>query len=112
MTHFSTPTAQQVKEALRRIPTYQHRRVFYDALENPNWVRPLFEAKAFVAPDEPKVDDKGLVREAPWPEMDYLVRVAKDAPKDVVDVLLELKDSANSWVRRGVFAVGAVIPPD
>lgn len=110
MNGYSTPSPEQVEKALRRIPTYQHRRVFYDALMNPNWVRPLFDAGAFVGPDEPKVDEKGLIRETPWPEMDYLVRVAIDAPADVVDVVLGLEASSNSWVRRGVFAIGAIVP--
>jgi hypothetical protein len=44
--------------------------------------------------------------------MDYLVRVAPDAPEVVVDVMLKLKGSNNAWVRRGVFEVGASIPAE
>lgn len=112
MSKFKTPTPEEVQVALRRIPTLQLRRVFYLGNKNPNWVKPLAEAGAFTRPPEPTVDEKGLVREEYWPEIDYLKEMAALAPGDVVDVLLTLKDSTVSWIRRAVFEIGAKIPAD
>jgi len=112
MNNFKEPTSEQVREMLRKIPTLQLRRVFYSGNKNPLWVRPLLNAGAFINPPEPIVDDKGLIREQPWPEIEYLKEMARHAPDAVVDVLLTVKDSENSWIRRGVFEIGAAIPAE
>jgi hypothetical protein len=110
MSGYSVPTDAQAKEALRRIPTFQLRRAFYEALNNPNWVEPLYKAGAFAPPPERTVDAEGLVQEVYWPEIDYLSRVAPEAPTAVVDVLLSLRKSTNSWIRRRTFELGASLP--
>lgn len=112
MATFKTPPAELVAETLRKIPTLELRRVFYRSNKNPNWVKPLFEAGAFSAPQEAVVDERGLIREPYWPEIDYLKEMSQFAPEDVVQVLLSLKDSTNSWIRRAVFEIGANIPPN
>ncbi|MCK9914657.1 MULTISPECIES: hypothetical protein [Microbacterium] len=84
--------------------------MFYEELANPLWVAPLMEAFAFDSPPEPTVDSDGLIREVYWPEMDYLTRMADFVPNDVVTVLLRLKASSNSWVRRGTIEIAAKVP--
>ncbi|MDO8363922.1 MAG: hypothetical protein Q7V88_13570 [Actinomycetota bacterium] len=112
MVSYHAPTQEQVREALRRIPTTQLRRAFFEGLKNPLWVEPLSAEGVFDSPPEPERTDDGLIRDIYWPEIDYLLRVARDVPQAVVDVLLRLQDSNNAWVRRGVFEIGATIPPD
>lgn len=107
-----TPSPDQVRAALLKIPTFQLRRVFYEGLENPLWVRPLFDAGAFTSPPEPESTGDGYVRDTYWPELSYLTRIAPQAPDDVVDVLLKLQDSNNAWVRRAVFEIGSQIPAE
>lgn len=106
------PSPDQVRAALLKIPTFQLRRVFYEGLENPLWVRPLLDAGAFTAPPEPESSGEGHVRDTYWPELAYLIRIAPQAPDDVVDVLLKLQDSNNAWVRRAVFEIGSQIPAE
>lgn len=110
MSKFKAPTRADVNAVLLKVPTLQLRRVFYEGLLNPLWVKPLFEAGAFSSPPEPQVTDDGYVRDIYWPELSYLSRMASVVPADVVDVLLRLKDSNNAWVRRAVFEIGAKIP--
>jgi hypothetical protein len=109
---FQPPTDDQVKEVLRRIPTPQLRRAFFEGLKNPLWVVPLAKEGVFGNPPDPKDAGDGLVRDVYWPEIDYLIRVAPDVPEAVVDVLLKLGKSSNSWVRRGAFSIGATVPAD
>ncbi|MCV7254719.1 hypothetical protein H7J86_21390 [Mycobacterium hackensackense] len=109
---FKAPTEEQVREVVRKIPTLQLRRAFFEGLKNPLWVEPLAKQGVFSNPPEPEVADDGLIRDVYWPEIEYLVRVAKDVPEAVVDVLLKLGKSNNAWVRRGAIAIGATIPPD
>ena len=112
MAKFQAPTDAQVEEVLRKIPSPQLRRAFFEGLKNPLWVTPLARKGAFSSPPEPQVMEDGLVRDVYWPEIDYLIRVAPEAPASVVDVLLKLSKSNNPWVRRGVFTVGSIIPAD
>lgn len=112
MTDFTPPTTEQVKGAIRRIPSLQLRRAFFEGLKNPLWVEPLAKEGVFDNPPEPEQTDDGYIVDTYWPEMDYLTRVAPEAPKAVVDVLLKLGGSSSAWVRRGVFEIGASIPAD
>lgn len=110
--YYLAPTPESVHEALLKIPTYQLRRVFFDGLENPLWVRPLLSAGAFTAPPEPEPTGDGYIRDTYWPELSYLTRIASRAPDDVVDVFLRLKQSNNAWVRRAVVEIGSQIPTE
>ncbi|MEV6849994.1 hypothetical protein [Actinoplanes sp. NPDC051411] len=110
MSSYKAPSNADVQAALLKIPTFQLRRVFYEGLKNPRWIRPLFEAGAFAHPPEPENTDDGYIRDVYWPEMSYLTRIAPEAPSDVVDVLLSLGNSNNAWVRRAVFEIGSRIP--
>lgn len=112
MTRFQAPTGAQIEAVLRRIPTPELRRAFFEGLKNPLWVEPLAKIGMFDNPPEPEHTSDGLIRETYWPEADYLTRVAPAAPHAVVDVLLKLERSNNSWVRRAAFAIGSTIPAD
>jgi hypothetical protein len=112
MSSYRAPTPEQVRAALLKIPTFQLRRAFYERLENPLWVRPLLEAGAFTNPPEPESTGDGYLRDTYWPEVSYLTRIAPQAPEDVVDVLLQLRESSNGWVRRALFEIGSQIPAE
>lgn len=110
MSGFISPTSEQVKEALRRIPSPQLRRAFYEGLSNPLWLEPLKQEGAFLEPPSRVIMADGSAGDPYWPEIEYVVRVAAGAPTVAVDILIALKDSENAWVRRALFAVGAVVP--
>ncbi|MBN9618504.1 MAG: hypothetical protein J0H43_02050, partial [Actinobacteria bacterium] len=108
--NFRKPTDEQVSEILRRIPTLQLRRAFFEGLQNPLWVEPLAKAGCFTTPPEPERTEDNLVRDLFWPEIDYLIRMAPAVPDAVVDILLKLRQTNNAWVRRGAFTIGSAIP--
>lgn len=112
MSEFRAPSDAEVAEAMRRIATPQLRRVFFERLRNPLWLEPLAQLGLFKTPPEPTTASDGTVREAYWPEIDYLVRVAPMRPTQAVDVLLQMDATENSWVRRAVFTIGASIPAE
>lgn len=111
MSDYAVPTAAEVHAAVRRLTTYQLRRVFYEGLENPHWVKPLADLNVFTNPPEPEPTGDGYIKDVFWPEVSYLLNVAETAPVEVVDVLLSLVGTSNSWVRRAAFVVGAKVPP-
>ena len=104
------PDPAGVQATLRKIPTVQLRRVFYEGLNNPLWVRPLLDAGAFSSPPEPTQTEDGYIRDTYWPEISFLTRIAPSVPVDVVDALLPLNNSSNGWVRRAIFEIGSGIP--
>lgn len=110
MTRYKAPTQYDVQVMLRRVLKPEQRRAFYSGLVNPLWMKPLAKEGAFTNPPEPEVTADGLVRDVYWPEIEYLVRVSRDEPEAVVDVLLKFQDSNNAWVRRATFEIGAGIP--
>lgn len=112
MTDFKSPSDDQVRGAIRRIPNLPLRRAFFEGLRNPLWIQPLARMGAFSSPPEPEHTDDGYIRDTYWPAIDYLTRIAPVAPSQVVDVLLKLGASNNAWLRRGVFEIGATIPAD
>lgn len=110
MTGFTAPTAEQVKEVLRRVPTPQLRRAFFEGLKNPLWLEPLKNEGVFQTPPPRVTMDDGSTGDTYWPEIEYVVRVASQAPSVAIDILLSLKESDNAWVRRALFAIGAAVP--
>lgn len=112
MTTYRRPTAEEVREMLASVGPPQLRRAFYQGLQNPLWVAELAQQDAFATPPSPERDEEGYVRDAPWPEVDYLIAMANLVPDEVVTVAVTLISSENAWVRRGIVEIAAKVPPD
>ncbi len=54
----------------------------------------------------------GMVLSDPWPEIDYLVRMAPIVSKDVTKVFEGIAASDNQWVRRGIMEAASELSPD
>jgi hypothetical protein len=108
---FTTPSPEEVDMTLLSISRSQLRRVFFEGLDNPSWLRPLSSAGAFLHPPEPRASDDGFNRDVYWPEISYLTRMARIDPVAVVDALVPLSRTRNAWVRRGVVEIGSQVPP-
>lgn len=108
---YRIPNDDEVRAALSRLGNLQLRRAFYSKLENPHWVSALYEQGAFRNPPTTKVMPDGTVRSDPWPEIDYLVRMAPVVSADVMNVLERIADSTNQWVRRGIMEAATTLGP-
>ena len=88
MKSWKIPTAEQVEKAIALIGRAEHYRLFFDRLENPNWISRL-HAKGYFKKPPATIEDKvkATVSFPLWPESRYLIRVAKLAP-DEVDALV------------------------
>lgn len=107
---FEAPSPELIEEVLVRIGDLQHRRVFYDGLENPRWVKPLADANAFGNVPATVVDAEGYLRTTPWPEGDYLVRMAAHLPEEVAEVLGPLKETEDPYVQRVILQAATHMP--
>lgn len=106
------PDAQLVQTALSRIGDPQHRRVFFERLENPQWVSALDAQHVFDSLPETVIDAAGREVWRPWPEGEYLVRMAPRAPKAVGRILSRVTESANPYVHELVLRAALTLPPD
>lgn len=109
---FEVPTDEEVHAVLARLGSLHLRRAFYAQLVNPHWVGALARQDAFTNPPATEVMPDGMVRSDPWPEIDYLVRMAPVASSDVAGVLVGIADSTNQWVRRGVVEATLALTPE
>jgi hypothetical protein len=110
---YSTPSRQQVLDALARMGgKLQFRRGFYGKLQNPNWVAALDSERAFSNPPAVRTESDGTMRVDPWPEIDYLVRMAPLAPEPVARVFGRVATSDNPWIRRAVLEGLGDLPAD
>ncbi len=83
---------------------------FFRKLDSPDWIKPLVEAGLFRNPPPPQRVDEDLVSFPPWPESDYLARMAPLAPKDVGAALLEIPATRNESVHMDLARAAAHVP--
>ena len=86
MKSWTKPTTELIDRALASAVDYEQRRYLFSRLENPLWAKPLAERDCFRNPPAPKEIGNGYIQFPPWPESQYLARVAKGAPKDVIEM--------------------------
>lgn len=107
---FAPPDAGAVESVLVRLGDLQHRRLFFERLQNPWWVRALDEAGAFDRAPDLQEDDAGQLRFRPWPEGEYLARMAGAVPEDVARIFLRVGETPNPYIARLVAQAAARMP--
>lgn len=89
------PSPEVVKKALdaikKRSADYEY---FFDKLNSPEWIKPLWDAGLFSHPPEPLKDGQ-YVRFPIWPESRYLARMASLEPNVVLKVIQQIPDTEN-----------------
>jgi hypothetical protein len=107
---YEPPDEDLVRRALARVGDLQHRRVLYEGLENPLWVEPLDKEHAFDEAPEAAADEAGGIRTRPWPEGDYLARMAPLVPEAVARVLLRHVATENPYIQQLIIQAAASMP--
>lgn len=96
MKSWTKPTPEAVSRALALIARLEHRRYFFDKLENPLWLDELRARGLFKSPPPISRDPaNGILRVPPWPESGYLSRMAAYEPVLVRDIILEMQETDN-----------------
>jgi hypothetical protein len=106
---YDPPETAIVESMLVRLGDLQHRRLFFERLQNPWWVRALDDVGAFNHVPSQQEDEADL-RFRPWPEGGYLARMAGSVPEDVANVFLRLGATPNPYVARLVAQAAANMP--
>lgn len=69
---------------------------FFGKCENPNWIAPLRKKGWFNNPPKPIPNEEKRTIQFPfWPQSQYLARMAKKIPNQVLEVILEIPDTGN-----------------
>ena len=111
MKSWKTPTPEQIDRTVALLAQREHRRHFFDRLENPEWLDPLEKKGFFKSPPPPILDEsKGTLAFPVWPESRYLARMAKLAPEKVAPILRAIPDTENIRVHDD-FADAALAMP-
>src|SRR6266536_1422670 len=107
---WATPESGEVQVVVGSLTDENLKRLFFAELQNPNWLEPLAALGVFATEPEAWVDDAGLRRPRPWPEGEYLARVAADEPAAVTGLLVGHAASENPWVHRVVLDAALAVP--
>ncbi|MFI5394326.1 MAG: hypothetical protein ACHQ9S_02235 [Candidatus Binatia bacterium] len=111
MKSWKKPTPEQVTKALALLGRAEHRRYFFDRLDNPEWIVLLRERGFFAAPPAPiQSSEDDSVRFPPWPQSRFLARVARDAPELVKEVTLAIPATDNIAVHEDIVDAALVMP--
>ena len=107
------PTSSHTKQLRDLQLRLAQRKYFFGRLTNPAWVEHLANAGFFSNPPAPQVTPDQSWRARAWPEGDYLVAAAADAPAKVASILEAVPSSNDNPVVWDIVASGARrLPPD
>jgi hypothetical protein len=108
----ANPVDVDVERLAQRLLRRAQRQRFF-ARANPAWLLPLARAGFFRRPPERRIEADGSWRVTPWPEGEFLVRVAATNPADVTSILREVPRTLENPVVWDVVARAAkVLPPE
>jgi len=79
-------------EELLRHPTYVS--YFFSKLDSPDWLMPLKEQGFFSKPPS-GIKEGNYIVFPNWPLTDYLTKIAKNKPKEVVEIIKEMEKTDN-----------------
>jgi hypothetical protein len=102
---------EMVTKALKLVAkgsgNYEH---FFGKLTSPDWIEPLKKAERFSHPP-PMIVEGTSLRFPPWPEGEYLVRMAPVAPEAVFSAIDDTAyESNNALVHNILLRIAAELP--
>jgi len=108
------PTKEDAKFLANNIPNNEvTMEYFFKRLDNPAWIKPLWEKDFFKNPPGPQENTNDGSKILPyWPESRYLARMAKIKPDDVLEVILDIPDSGNFRIYEDILDAALNMPPD
>ena len=90
MKSWKKPTDETVDRALKLIEKETDRQHFFSHLKNPWWIQPLSERDRFKYPPAIRHLPDGYVQYPFWPELEYLKNVSLEAPKEVIQEVIQI----------------------
>jgi hypothetical protein len=107
------PRPETVDKALEQIgKSAANYRYFFEKLSSPSWLAPLAAKGRFSAPPA-KIEVEGGIMFPPWPESQYLARMARipEAQAQVLQIVLGIPATDNIGVHADLMDVALALPP-
>ena len=105
MKSWKKPTNELIDKALQSTKKVTARKYFFSRLENPLWLKPLVERGCFKYPPKAQRFNDGTVIYPYWPEIQYLKNVCRDAPDEIINLVMELPPVDNPIVYDGILDI-------
>jgi hypothetical protein len=84
---------------------------FFGSLQSPDWISPLKRRERFSNPPPAEIRDDSI-RFPPWPEGEYLLRMASKSPQEVFNAINEKwYQSDNHSIHDLILRIAAELPP-
>lgn len=93
-------------ELIQQRAAYEY---FFNNLNSPDWILPLEERGFFSEPPQPEAED-GMIWFPPWPESQYLARVAAEDPEGVTKISLAIPTEGNARVQADLIDAALQMP--
>lgn len=108
----SNPTRSDAKTLANRVPNNLVAfGYFFEKLDNPDWLAPLWQEGFFRHPPEVERDEeKGTTRFPLWPESSFLAKMAPVAPAQVLEIALQIPETENASVHEDLAEAAARMP--
>jgi hypothetical protein len=100
------PSLNIAKALTEHLSERSYSRYFFDGLENPAWINPLYKAGYFYTPPNPIEVEPGSYKLPPWLAGEYLARFAKDYDDIVVDLVQSIQ--TENWHVQEIL-IGALV---
>jgi hypothetical protein len=84
-------------------------RYFFESISSPAWLMPLWQEGFFNYPPAMEIDGN-YARPVPWPQTEYLKRMAKDEPRLAVEIILSIPATDNISVLTDLAEAACAIP--
>lgn len=105
-------SSELIKKALSQIRKRDaNYKYFFDSLQSPEWIAPLYKEGMFQDPPEPE-HEGDTIGFPIWPESRYLARMASHVPQKVLEIALKIPDTDNVRVNEDLADAALAMPAD
>jgi hypothetical protein len=106
---WAAPTEDEVRDVVSRLGHPHHAFVFFNGLENPQWLSVLMNHGY---PRQPAPLADPMAHHQPWPEGAYLAKVATSIPEKVTEALLGIDSNGNPFAQSLILEAATALPPE
>lgn len=86
-------------------------RRFFERASDPSWLPLIRQRGMYNAPPGPELHpDEGTVSFPPWPQAQLLVRLARECPEEVADIVIGIPETDNIYVNEAIVDVARALP--
>lgn len=96
--NIQSPTQKNIEELLELLRQHwTHTEYFFSNLAWPNWLEPL-EKNGFFSEPPSRINEGDYIMVPTWPLCKCLIRISGQKPREVMNIIEDIKETDNYWV--------------